>query len=385
MAAKTCPNTYFNLPEYIPAQTYVLNRQTHEEYHLTNLTRCAAIYNYIHANHAINASVNEIFQVFVDTENPAAIPKVFIDNFEVFFRLYLMARFGRMFNILIRENGQTMNNFPVNVFVNKDTIVAIYSRDKLSQFMNNVSTFQYLFFNEKFFLMPKRGHKPSLNIGNSLTTTDNSDRSTQIDNVIEQMRQRDVEISPTTAFETGMGSSAGIDIHHRNRSFIDDFTLAHQAAAQRASTCPSTLPPMADGNHAPTIADMPFTPVMKCQTPIINNRCGVLDNPLAAFNVDEQLQVQTNFAAIWHTDHHVPLTFLTTICHMLEVAVRPILCALMQQQVDNMAAMCPKPGGTPPTVVNLSAEFENNLSHVITIDLKTCQHPKSSVASMYRY
>lgn len=101
---------------------FKVDEQSPQLYHLTDLTRCAAIYNCIITcgNKQTQTDTNEIFSQYRNNIN-LNIMQIFMTNFEQFFAMCFHARFGNILKLAMMR----LNKVLVAVF-NHDGMVFMY-------------------------------------------------------------------------------------------------------------------------------------------------------------------------------------------------------------------------------------------------------------------
>ena len=141
--------------------------QNNDLYVLQELTRCAALLNYIynnnnnHDNHRNNnmnfttsnhqSKVNGVFDTFLQINDPLAI---FIDNFEQFFGMYIHSKYGRNnFKLYMKECEKSPVAYPINVFEESMCIFMQYNRNELRTYIYNILTMFYYYTGSNFYEM----------------------------------------------------------------------------------------------------------------------------------------------------------------------------------------------------------------------------------------
>ena len=141
--------------------------QNNDLYILQELTRCAALLNYIynnnnndnHRNNNINfttatsnqSKVNSVFDTFLQINDPLAI---FIDNFEQFFGMYIHSKYGRNnFKLYMKECEKSPVAYPINVFEESMCIFMQYNRNELRTYIYNILTMFYYYTGSNFYEM----------------------------------------------------------------------------------------------------------------------------------------------------------------------------------------------------------------------------------------
>lgn len=321
---------------HIPNDTlhseYILNRQSNNEYLLNNLTRCAIIFNYLNKNIDSNIVIDNVFNEYCGIEDPSTIPAKFLQNFELFMHIYLIERFGKMYTIFISEAELDKINFAVHTFVKGKTIFVLYSKSKLEIFMNTLSLLQYVYFKEKYFLIPRRGcelNTESVYYGTEQRLHKSNDELSDIINKIEKAGY----------FNTNDGSTNYSSFNSYCNKLINN--AAYPMGAKNYEINDINNYKMANNN--------------KIKNP--NRKDYRLDDKIP----DELYQIQANFNKIWSVENFVSLTYLTTIANIMEVSIRPILWTLVSVIVEKDKKNV--------NTQHLYNEFMSTFSHSVSVNL----------------
>lgn len=135
--------------------------QNNELYILQELTRSAAILNYIHTNGRQTgggggsdddrSKVNNVFERFLNIDDPMSL---FIDNFEQFFAMYIHSKYGRNnFKIFMKECEKSNVAYPINVFEDGMCIFMQYNKCELRTYIYNIITMFYYYTGQSFYDM----------------------------------------------------------------------------------------------------------------------------------------------------------------------------------------------------------------------------------------
>ena len=114
---------------------FEIDFQNNDLYVLQELTRSAALLNYIHFNgknlfsNNTTSKVNSVFDAFLTIEDPMA---VFINNFEQFFAMYIHSKYGKNnFQIYMKECEKSPVSYPISVFEDSLCIFMQYNTGEL--------------------------------------------------------------------------------------------------------------------------------------------------------------------------------------------------------------------------------------------------------------
>lgn len=135
---------------------FELDFQNNELYVLQEMTRCAALLNYIHLNGKNlfsdnQARVNSVFDTFLQMPDPMA---VFVENFEQFFAMYVHSKYGKnSFQLYMRECEKSPVAYPVSVFEDGMCIFMQYNKCELRTYIYNIMTMFYYYTGQNFYEM----------------------------------------------------------------------------------------------------------------------------------------------------------------------------------------------------------------------------------------
>lgn len=130
--------------------------QNNDLYILQELTRSAALINYIHnssktvLSHS-KAKLNNVFDMFLQIQDPMAI---FLDNFEHFFAMYMHSKYGKNnFKLYMKECEKSPVAYPVSVFAEGMCIFMQYNPQELRAYIYNIMTMFYYYTGQNFYEM----------------------------------------------------------------------------------------------------------------------------------------------------------------------------------------------------------------------------------------
>lgn len=335
-----------HVPSDALSYEYILNRQSNSEYLLNNITRCAIIFNYIKNKTDVNNMVENVFDEFCAIQDPASIPNIFLNNFETFMHIYLLERFGRMYNIFISEAELKSITYPIHAFCSGTTIVVLYSLNDLKKLINNISLYQYMYFNEKHFLMPRKGCENDENKYSLLVDRDNVEKmeTNSLQNTLNDIQK------------------AGIFNTEIKTNLLPSFN-SYCNKVNNNSTLSNTLPDIKNTSNYKITNTMPLK-----------------DNKNPIVSTDEDfIQIQANFAKIWSQTNQIPLTYLIMITQILEISIRPILCTILTNTVEKNTTI------NKVRTDQLYKEFLSSFTHSISIDLNAHNNHKNNKATDFKY
>lgn len=123
---------------------------------LTDLTRCAAILKFCEDpdNITETSSTDEIFDLYIKLSKQFddGIMNFFLTNFEQILLMYIHARFGNLFNVIIERVKEPLVKFPVGCFVDKTNLIVIYSPPSLIEYIDRLSMSLLLYTSSNSFI-----------------------------------------------------------------------------------------------------------------------------------------------------------------------------------------------------------------------------------------
>lgn len=327
---------------------FLLDRQTNGFYVITNLTRCAAIFNYIYHGVAKSPSVDNIFKQFLGHPNPQMIPSVFIEKFEEILYLYIRVRFGQHYIIIIEEVQTEGKSFPVTCFIENGFICVLYSRDDISRFINMVTTFHFLYNNDDTFVVNKLvgktpdGCKGAIGSKTELEQRMTSETLEQIAKTYQDSGRQFEQLKSSFLNQLAIG---------KLNIYKSDDHLSQIKNPQMSASIPQVMV-----DSIQTLRDIPIKP----------QPFNLVNTPVKNEDAENDLQIFSTINECWGDDNKVAMTFLMLITNFLDLCVRPLLSNMISTSLitDN----------------NIVREVDQSLKYII--EVKTTQ--KSS-SQLFRY
>lgn len=138
-----------NIPLKKKEIIFELDKQDPKLYDYYNLSRLAALFNYLNNGIKIHTCVDDIFEKFISLTTPVSIVKTFVMSFEKIFHLYINARFPQITHLCFnRTKVPIYENMPIYCFLQMGILIVSYSPDYLTQLINKTLTLNYLFGND---------------------------------------------------------------------------------------------------------------------------------------------------------------------------------------------------------------------------------------------
>lgn len=349
---------YIHVPNSSVSYEYILNRQNNNEYLLNNITRCAVIFNYLNNKTDNNILVENIYDEFCGVEDPSIIPIVFLNNFELFMNIYLLERFGKMYNIFISEGEIKNITYPIHAFCVDNTIVVLYSLEDLKTMIQNISLYQYMYFNEKYFLMPRKGCE---NNGRNLESL-LYDQTKPTQNDEDKLRETLTEIQKNGKLNSEL-----------NMEYSNQFS----SYCFKLNSNNNNINNQPINNFADCMKNTNEYQIKNTNQLKDTNKKNTLINDDNMPN--DFFQLQANFSTIWSPQNHVPLTYLIMITQILEIAIRPILCSILTTTVTRNV------NDKKINIDQLYKEFLSTFTHSITIDINANTQSKDNKSTDFKY
>lgn len=266
---------------------YKLDKQPVNLYNYHNLSRLAALFNYIITDTRTHTSVDDVFERFISATTPISVMKTFVDSFEDFFYLYINARFTHITHVCYNSTKNPIHdNLPIYCFMHSGILIVSYSADYLTHLVNKTSTFNFLFGKANVFIR-------------------------------------------STAEERNVSGNEGIHENERilNKT-IDQISLKLRANnnEKREKSCHFTLDRV---NDIPTIGYKDYSTLDFIQSFEDVYKNG--DNNYILGNV---YPIQTNIGKIFTEKNRLHLTNLSIINCILETAIATVLEELTKEQID---------------------------------------------------
>lgn len=137
---------------------FELDFQNNELYTLQELTRCAALLNYINFNGRTTFNsqftanrVDFVYDKYLQIADPLGI---FIDNFEQFFTMYMNSKYGNgNFRLYIKTSEKSPVAYPISVFEDGMCIFMQYNKCELRKYVYNIMTMFYYYTGQNFYEM----------------------------------------------------------------------------------------------------------------------------------------------------------------------------------------------------------------------------------------
>lgn len=138
-----------NIPLKRKEINFELDKQDPKLYDYYNLTRLAALFNFLNNGIKMHTCVDDIFEKFISLTTPTSIVNTFVMSFEKFFHLYINARFPQITHLCFnRTKVPIYENMPICCFLHMGILIVSYSQDYLTQLINKTLTLNYLFGND---------------------------------------------------------------------------------------------------------------------------------------------------------------------------------------------------------------------------------------------
>ncbi|ABQ08834.1 hypothetical protein SGHV061 [Glossina pallidipes salivary gland hypertrophy virus] len=173
--------------------SFKLDEQSPQLYHLSDMTRCAAIYNYIISCGRKKSHLNtdDVFCEYINNINMKGnmnIMQIFTLKFEQFFAMFFRSRFGNMLKLAMMNINKVPVGFPVATFNHDGMVFMFYSQRQLEDYFQKLSSIYFLYFGSGLFFLENT--KSITDRGGLIQNKDEIISSKKIDNIIMDMKFR---------------------------------------------------------------------------------------------------------------------------------------------------------------------------------------------------
>ena len=351
-----------NLPQeqsYDTPHNFNVDYVNFQVFSLQNMTRCAAIINYIenkNSNYGGGGgdgngngvtTVDNIFSTYLKTCDPI---DTFTENFVEFFGIYINSIFGPdTFKMYFYESSDKLVPFPISVNIcEQNTIFMVYDKEKLREYFHRVLIMYYFYAGDSFSVVQQKRY----------------DRD--IGNKVEELIQFNI-----TQDETKVQNQQKRKISRLMKTLTRNTCKVTSLETTTAANMMTTSTTAANGTYVP--------PPLMCIIPMLNdnnndfqqqimdkncamntNRWSVLHDNLYYNNgttiaaststdlinslnyyknskrvqADNIQKIQLNFNQVWQEGNHKNLVNLSIIHTIMEVCLRSILANVFHE-LDN--------------------------------------------------
>ena len=332
---------------------------------LQELTRSAALLNYIHFNgknlfsNNTTSKVNSVFDAFLTIEDPMA---VFINNFEQFFAMYIHSKYGKNnFQIYMKECEKSPVSYPISVFEDSLCIFMQYNTGELRHYIYNILTMFYYYTGQNFYEMIrpniKKTNRPN-NIDENTEKNTNNNKEKRKHNSREAklcflnhrnynvnkpyLRNKQLQSDTLTTgshFEKCMLTSALHTGKHYTNILVGGPKKPIIEFDKNARIENNIIPTVKCNNHGINKDNKIFQlsehlkKSVNFENNILNDK---LDSEYTANNTyqhkESKTYVQTNFSQIWSGENRRQLVSLSIIYSVMNVCVQKITYSLIESK-----------------------------------------------------
>lgn len=169
---QTIPNVkpFVNLPQnqtFEEPLEFNLDYCNGDLYLYQNITRCAAILNFIYDKHlGYKNNVDEVFEDFLTIDDPIAL---FLNNLEYFFGLYIHSVLGyNTFKLKMLRVQQKYTEYPISIFCQGKIIFLLCRFDEIVHLLNRTQTLFLIYGCESGLLNVCTSQCSSMNVPSSV-------------------------------------------------------------------------------------------------------------------------------------------------------------------------------------------------------------------------
>lgn len=300
-------------------KTVFIDNLPYDLFLLTDLTRCAAILKFCEDldNITETTSTDSIFNAYIKLAKKVegGIMNYFVANFEKILLMYIHARFGNLFNVIIERVKEPLVKFPIGCFVEKTNLVVIYSPPALIDYIDRLSMSLLMYSSNNGFIRSTDSERAFQSRGvqlfddkiKALINVDNL-QCTHTTNSYHSKAPRQVE-----QFLNGIAPN-----YEESVGQLTCDSIAHPSVAKMAI---STIP-------IPHFDPISFSSTRICyDNEADRDKDGADDNDelFLTSNYIAAQNMMLNFNGVFSERNKSLLLFLSSIRTILSTAVRPII------------------------------------------------------------
>lgn len=393
---------------------FEIDLQNSDLYNLQELTRSAALINFIaygRQRQSRTITVNNTFEHFIKLADPI---NIFISNFEEFFGMYIHSKYGRNnFQLFMKQCEKSPVAYPISVFEEGMCIFMQYNREELRNYIYNILTMFYYYTGNNYYEMIKPDEKNSILRPNvydeyvdiNMRTIDDLKKvpkSRQEKLCFLNRRNYDVKTPYLSKNKDLNMNSSYITDTHFQRCILTNRIPNHKPYEMMVGKSAALNNPVFDLLQRESRTD----PIIKltnnkgsCSNPDLrifslshhlNKSCNFEMNTtttLSSATNDEQndnnyrhksfqrtAQIQTNFSNIWSNENRRQLVSLTLITSILNVCIQKLtLTAIIAPKNKVSSAECGigKLFTCTQNLNDVCDQYNNNLSKASTSKAST--------------
>lgn len=288
-----------------------LDRQDTPLYNYHNITRLAAIYNYLYLRVNEHRTVDDIYEHFVTIGDPSDILRNFCKDFKDIYYLYLHYRFQIKVTTTFLETDEIKisPDMPIYTWFSHYTLFTIYSPRHLGSLLQKCAAFVYIY-----------------GIDNLIINREYQDSSRKSFEQVEQERM----LSEKTRL---ISEQLGIATQHADEShtdFCNIYTLPQQQQQQqerqRFSFVSASIGNFLNKNYN--------------AIETIKNIASVDDyGPDRRFILNGIYPIQTNIGKVYQRQYTKHWAYLNIVYYILELAVTPIIEDITREKRADLATI----------------------------------------------
>lgn len=321
--------------------------QNNDLYTVQELTRCAALLNFISGKQCVGTNVNNVFDSYIRIDDPIA---VFVENFEQFFAMYIHSKYGQnSFKLYMKTCEKSNVAYPINVFEAGMCIFMQYNPQELRRYVYSIITMFYYYTGQDFYEMiqPSLNRTPRPNafdeFGDEMTNDINTPRQFTYEQKLCRLNKRNYNINkpimqqtplntmPTNRFEKCL--LMGLRNHQydevmggiNQRPVVElDLERRQQDIKAKVKNCN----PLTGVSQDAKIFQL-SEHLKRSQNFESNTISGEGDDIDTKYN--RKTHVQTNFSSIWKSDNRRQLVALSIVNSVMDVCLKKITYSLIEE------------------------------------------------------
>lgn len=283
----------------------------YDNFLLNDLTRSAAVILMSQdlENSDEFSSTDDIFESFLKfSRSQGSIMNYFLSKFEQILTMYIYARFGNLFNVIVERVKDTLVKFPIGVFVDNSNLIVIYSPAKLIEFVERLSMSIFLYSSDNGFIR----NRDSDNVFNSQAMKIHDERLKRF-----LQLEKEQEVQYNNSFHDSLPREYA-DFFNGITGFVDD----NRETRLDQLVCENVHQPFL--NTQPNdYSLLSYSSTRPCQ--FANDDFGTDDALFFTSNYLVAQKMMLEFNKMFSEANKSDLMFLASIRTIMATAVRPIV------------------------------------------------------------
>lgn len=148
----TSSKDFIQFPRQAGTSILRIDNLPYEQYILNDYTRVAAVLLLCNGHMQGFSSTDDTFEHYLQLANSISIRDYFLQNFEEIMLMYVYARFGNLFRVVLERVPETSVSYPIGVFLKNNIVCITYSPLQLTEVVNNIALTIFLYGGRSRFL-----------------------------------------------------------------------------------------------------------------------------------------------------------------------------------------------------------------------------------------